>query len=149
MFPRLTSVLMLTVAMIVAMSGALADTAEASADTDHDYTSALPGVWHGEFHYAFENTPNVWIHARNEDRYFADGTVSGHSDYHSPSGVSRMRYRARWRVADGFLVVEVIEISGGFIEAGSISRDKILSLDTSTLRLLTADGETITLTRAR
>lgn len=121
-------------------------TAAASAD-DPGLARAIVGTWVGEYRHSVADDPRHWVEASTLDRYGADGQVTGSSHYRYPDREESFRYRGRWWVEDGQLVIEVLEARGGYVKAGSVSRDRIVSVSDSELTLEAADGNRIVLQR--
>ena len=118
-----------------------------AAETDATLKSRLVGTWYSTFEWKSADDPEFWVKSRGQDTYSVDGQVHGISVSLRGSQEERVEYSGRWGVNDGFLVVEVTDTSGGYIEAGMITRDRIMQLDASTMTLEAADGNTVVLHR--
>lgn len=136
-----------TLPLYLLLSALINTAAVAEALSDRDAAARLAGSWYGTFSWTSDTNPRSWLRASSEDRYSADGTLDGTTHYTYPDRQSRTDYKARWAVKDGYLVVTITEADGGFLRAGTVSRDKILSLSDSTLVLQAADDSRITLRR--
>ncbi|MGR9108959.1 MAG: hypothetical protein ACU843_18750 [Gammaproteobacteria bacterium] len=133
----------------VAMLAILVSLPAASATYD-DATlkNRILGAWHGEYTWNDKRHPESWIKARSQDRYQDDGSVLGNIDYEYPDRADTVSYTGRWDVRDGYLVIEITRVSGGYLKSGTTTRDKIVSASEEKLELQSEDGEVIVLRKS-
>ncbi len=119
-----------------------------AAETDAELKTRMVGTWLSTFEWKNADDPEFWVTLRGQDTYGVDGQVRGMSISRRGSMEERVEYSGRWDIKDGVLVVEVTEASGGYSQAGTITRDRIIRMDASTLTLEAVDGNTVVLQRA-
>ena len=118
-----------------------------AAESDAVLKSRLVGTWHSAFEWKNADDQELWVTSRGQDTYSVDGQVHGMSVSRHGGQEERVEYSGRWDIKDGVLMVEVTGASGGYIGAGTITRDRIMQLDASTLTIEAADGNTVVLHR--
>ena len=118
-----------------------------AAETDAELKSRMIGTWLSNFEWKNADDPEFWVTLRGQDTYGADGQVRGTNVSRRGSMEERVEYSGRWDIKEGVLVVEVTEANGGYSQAGTITRDRIIRIDASTLTLEAADGNTVVLQR--
>jgi len=118
-----------------------------AADSDADLGARLVGTWHSAFESKDADDPAYQVTSKGQDTYDADGRVHGVNVTTRAGREDRMEYAGRWEIRDGVLVVKVVVAQGGYIEAGTVTRDRILRLEGDTLVLEAADGKTLELRR--
>jgi hypothetical protein len=119
-----------------------------SADgSDAVLKSLMAGTWHSTFESKDTDNPDLRVTSRGQDTYSADGRVHGVSVSHRGSREERMEYTGRWDIEGGYLVINVTAATGGYVTEETVTRDRILRLDATTLTLEAADGNTVELHR--
>lgn len=118
-----------------------------AAETDAELKTRMVGTWLSMFEWKNADDPEFWVTLRGRDTYGVDGQVRGMSISRRGSMEERVEYFGRWDIKDGVLVVEVTKASGGYSQAGTITRDRIIRMDVSTLTLEAVDGNTVVLQR--
>jgi len=116
-------------------------------ERDATLGSRLAGTWHSTFDWQDTDNPDLRVISRGQDIYSADGRVHGVSISRRGSREESMEYTGRWDIEGGYLVINVTAATGGYVTEETVTRDRILRLDATTLTLEAADGNTVELHR--
>ena len=123
--------------------------ATTSVETDDLIRKQIVGTWYGNYKWQDQTHSDSWIRASSQDRYTADGSVTGMIDYVFPNREERLTYEASWDIESGYLIVEITKSSGGYLSPGTQTKDKILSLSDTTMEVQAEDGNIIVLRKQK
>jgi uncharacterized protein (TIGR03066 family) len=110
--------------------------------SDDEITKLLPGKWTHE-------EDEMGVKVKVVTTYKKDGTFAGTADIDAKGKTLTIKVSGTWKVKNGVIEEEIQKSDSNFVPKGKTSKDTVLAISETSLKLKSEEGKEVTAKRAK